>query len=131
MADFEVVVAAGTLRSQAPGVARFPHRWTPGGVTVETAFTGAHLLHVAVAGCVLNDVYREAVARRIPVDGVRVIASGGFDGETWASTGIEYAVDVEGPALPQTVESLVRAVASVAEIPKALRSGATVTLVQG
>lgn len=130
MADFEVVIAAGTLRSEAPDVVRFPHRWTPEGVTVDAAFTGAHLLHVAVAGCVLNDVYREAQARRIPVDGVRVSASGGFDGDTWQSTGIEYAVDLEGLASPETIESLVRAVASVAEIPKALGAGATVTLVQ-
>jgi hypothetical protein len=28
------------------------HRWTPGGVTVEAGFTGGHLLHLAVAGCV-------------------------------------------------------------------------------
>jgi hypothetical protein len=30
--------------------ARFPHRWTPGGVTVEADFTGGHLLHLAAAG---------------------------------------------------------------------------------
>jgi hypothetical protein len=41
---------------------RFPHRWIPGGVTVEADFTGAHLLHLAAAGCLLNDVYREAAA---------------------------------------------------------------------
>jgi hypothetical protein len=57
---FEVEVSAGTMM---PGSgARFPHRWTPGGVTVEADFTGAHLLHLAAAGCVLNDVYREAAA---------------------------------------------------------------------
>src|SRR5258708_3662579 len=57
---FEVTVSAGTLMSASGAVVRFPHRWTPGGVTVEADFTGGHLLHLAAAGCVLNDVYREA-----------------------------------------------------------------------
>ena len=60
MGDFQVVAGAGTLAGAAAGAAHFPHRWTTGGVTVESAFTGAHLLHLATAGCVLNDVYREA-----------------------------------------------------------------------
>jgi len=57
---FEVTVAAGTLMSDSTAAAHFPHRWTPEGVTVEADFTGGHLLHLAAAGCVLNDVYREA-----------------------------------------------------------------------
>ena len=59
---FEVAVGAGTMMSASGAVVRFPHRWTPGGVTVEADFTGGHLLHLAAAGCVLNDVYREAAA---------------------------------------------------------------------
>ena len=31
----------------------------PGGVTAEADFTGGHLLHLAAAGCVLDDIYRE------------------------------------------------------------------------
>jgi uncharacterized OsmC-like protein len=53
---------------------RFPHRWTPGGVTDEADFTGGHLLHLAAAGCVLNDVYREAATLGIELQGVRVTA---------------------------------------------------------
>jgi hypothetical protein len=56
------------MRSASAAAIRFPHRWTPGGVTVEADFTGAHLLHLAAAGCVLNDVYREA-ALGIGIDG--------------------------------------------------------------
>lgn len=33
---------------------------------VETQFTGAHLFHLAAAGCVLNDVYREANNLNLP-----------------------------------------------------------------
>jgi hypothetical protein len=46
---FEVAVGAGTLTSTAGTVIHFPHPWTPGGVTVEADFTGAHLLHLAAA----------------------------------------------------------------------------------
>ena len=51
---FEVAVGAGSTRSAAETAARFPHRWTPGGVTVEADFTGAHLLHLATAGVSLT-----------------------------------------------------------------------------
>jgi hypothetical protein len=59
---FQVTVGAGTMRAASSAALRFPHRWTPEGVTVEADFTGGHLLHLATAGCVLNDVYREAAA---------------------------------------------------------------------
>lgn len=57
---FEVTVGAGPMMADSGAAARFPHRWTPGGVTVEAEFTGGHLLQLAAAGCVLNDLYREA-----------------------------------------------------------------------
>jgi hypothetical protein len=97
---FEVAVGAGTLMSGSAAAARFPHRWTPEGVTVEADFTGGHLLHLAAAGCVLNDVYREAARLGIDVKGVRVTAAGGFDTVTWHSTGIGYSVDVSSDAPP-------------------------------
>ena len=79
---FEVAVGVGTMMSDSATAVRFPHRWTPGGVTVEADFTGGHLLHVAAAGCVLNDLYREAAALGIGLQGVRVTATGGFDPAT-------------------------------------------------
>ncbi|WP_436535869.1 OsmC family protein [Actinoplanes sp. HUAS TT8] len=126
MEQFAVVVGAGTGRSDQPGAVRFPHRWTDEGVTVESDFTGAHLLHLAAAGCVLNDVYREAAGLNIPVDGVRVTASGGFDTTTWASTGITYRVDLRSPASAEDQARLLARVDEVAEIPRAIRAGAPV-----
>jgi hypothetical protein len=125
MAEYDVVVAAGSFRTADPAAVRFPHRWTPEGVTVEAPFTGAHLLNLAAAGCVLNDVYREAGPLGVTVRGVRVTASGGFDDE-WRSTGIRYAVEVDTDAPADAVSALLRRVDEVAEIPKALRVGATV-----
>lgn len=123
---FEVAVGAGTLRSASGRAVSFPHRWTPDGVTVDADFTGGHLLHLAAAGCVLNDVYREAAALGIELNGVRVSAVGGFDTGTWASTGISYAVDVSSDAPADEVAHLLEVVDRVAEIPRAIRAGAPV-----
>jgi hypothetical protein len=66
---------------------------------------------------VLNDVYREAGAEVI-VDGVVVGASGRFDPETWARTGIEYDVSADSQGDPDAVARLLDAVERVAEIPR-------------
>jgi hypothetical protein len=129
MEQFEVVVGAGTLRADdgnSTAVVAFPHAWTDAGVTVRANFTGAHLLHLAAAGCVLNDLYREAAALGLAIDGVRVRAYGDFNPDTWASTGIAYEVELDSGADVQALAQLVTRVDEVAEIPRALRAGASV-----
>jgi len=121
---FEVIAGTGTFRTD--GGTSFPHRWTDEGVSVETAFTGGHLLNLAAAGCVLNDLYREAASLGIELAGVRVSAAGGFDTETWQSTGITYAVDLDSAASRSELDRLLEVVDTVAEIPRALRAGVTV-----
>jgi uncharacterized OsmC-like protein len=123
---FEVAVAAGMMRSDSSRAVSFPHQWTPEGVTVEADFTGGHLLHLAAAGCVLNDVYREAAALGIEVKGARVSAAGGFDTDTWKSMGVSYSVDVSSDAPADELAHLLEVVDEVAEIPRALRAGAPV-----
>jgi uncharacterized OsmC-like protein len=130
MKPLEITVGAGSLRADGSESVAFSHRWTEAGVTVEAQFTGAHLLHLAVAGCVLNDLYREAAALGISLKGARVRASGDFDTTTWASTGIEYAVDVDTEATDDEVSALIERVDDVAEIPRAIRHGASVKRVR-
>jgi len=126
MHETSVAAAAGSLRSTHETAVGFAHRWTPEGVTVEAGFTGAELLHLAAAGCVLNDVYREAQTLGLDVAGVRVTAHGGFEEDTWRSTGITYVVELDTDAGASKVEALLRVVDAVAEVPKALRAGASV-----
>jgi hypothetical protein len=126
MGDDQVVVGAGTLRSLGVDVMQWPHRWTPGGVTVEADFTGAQLLHLATAACILNDIYREASRLSVPVDGVRVTAGGGLSTDIWRSTAVRYAVEVDTTAPHDDIEVLLKVVDVVAEIPRALRSGMSV-----
>jgi len=123
---FEVTVGAGTMMAVDGAAARFPHRWTPGGVTVDADFTGGHLFHLAAAGCVLNDVYREAATLDIELKGVRVIAAGGFDTATWRSTGIDYSVELSSDAPADQLAHLLDVVDQVAEIPRVIRAGASV-----
>jgi OsmC-like protein len=127
MADeFPVVLTAGSLRADPAAGWLVPHRWSDAGVVVQTAPNGAGVLHVAVALCVLNDTFREAIDRGIEVAGARVSARGGFDEETWQSTGVTYAVELDSPASAQDVASLLAQVDEVAEVPRALRAGMTV-----
>ena len=128
--EFEVVASAGSLRADSRSGITFPHHWTKEGVVVESAFTGAHLLHLSIAGCVLNDVYREAETLGIAVDGVRVAARGDFDRETFQSTGVEYEVEVSSDAAGPDIDQLVRVVDDVAEMPKAFRAEAKVRRVE-
>ena len=121
-----MVVSAGSLRQDNPDAVIFPHRWTEQGVTVEADFTGAHLLHLSAAGCVLNDLYREASGLEIPIAGVRVTAHGDFDRTTWESTGITYEVQLDSSATAAELAVLLDRVDEIAEIPRAIRAGAPV-----
>ena len=87
---------------------------------------GAQVLHLSVALCVLNDIYREAARLGIDLAGVVVEADGGFD-DDWCSTGIVYAVELESPASEEEQARLLRVVDDIAEIPRAIRAGAAVT----
>jgi hypothetical protein len=127
MADgFPVTLTAGSLRADPTVGWLVPHRWTDGGVVIDAPPNGAGVLHVAVALCVLNDTFREGLDRGVSVAGVRVAARGEFDEDTWESTGVTYAVDVDSPDAAETVAELLAHVDAVAEIPRALRAGMSV-----
>jgi hypothetical protein len=121
---FGVAVSAGSLRVE--GGVSMPHAWTAEGVSIEGAFTGAHVLHLSVAGCVLNDLYREAERLGLSINGARVRAWGTFDPETWSSEGISYDVALDSSLRDADIATLLATVDDVAEVPKALRAGTTV-----
>jgi hypothetical protein len=129
--DFPVVLSAGTFTSDRSGGWVVPHVWTPQGVFVQAAPNGAGVLHVAVALCVLNDLFREGQELGVPVQGVRVSARGEFDTETWVSKGVHYAVEVDSTASDDDVARLVARVDEVAEIPRVLRAGTSVERTDG
>ncbi len=69
--------------------------------------TGGHLLHLAVAGCLFNDILRAATERGITVRELEVSADGSFEGEPTVSTGVtcsvRLAADASDDDLPQRV----------------------------
>jgi hypothetical protein len=123
---YPVTLTAGSLRADPSAGWLVPHRWSDGGVVIQTEPNGVGVLHVAVALCVLNDVFREAIELGLEVAGVQVSARGEFDEETWQSSGVTYAVEVDSPAGVDQVAALVAQVDRVAEVPRALRAGMTV-----
>jgi putative redox protein len=93
-------------------------------------FSGGELLHLAVAGCVSNDLFREAARRGIELTRVVITADGGYGGQPATSTGITYSVEVDGRAAAADLRSLVSYVDEIAEIPNSLRQGTPVRLDQ-
>ena len=121
-ADYPVTASAGSLRADAAAGWTVPHQWTADGVVVEGEGNGAAVLHLSVALCVLNDLFREGEALGVPISGVRVGVDGAFDTESWVSRGIVYAVEVDSSASAQEVTRVLARVDEVAEIPRVLRA---------
>jgi uncharacterized OsmC-like protein len=91
-------------------------------------FNGGELLYLAIAGCVSNDLYREAAKEGLELERVVVRVRGDFGVDPAVSTDVEYDVEVEGAAPREQLESLVRRVDEIAEIPNSLRGGTGVKL---
>jgi uncharacterized OsmC-like protein len=61
-------------------------------------FNGGELLHLAVAGCISNDLFREAALRGIHLTTIAARVDGDYDGDPAVSTGISYSVELGGNA---------------------------------
>ena len=91
-------------------------------------FSGGQLLYLAVAGCISNDLFREARAAGIELESVRVKVGGNFVGEPMVSDEIVYEVALKGDAPDERLQALVDQVDEIAEIPNSLRQGTRVRL---
>jgi uncharacterized OsmC-like protein len=91
-------------------------------------FNGGQLLYLAVAGCVSNDLFREAASRGLTLDRVVVKVGGDFAGEPAVSTEIGYSVEIAGNGSDEELKALVEHVDRIAEIPNSLRRGTPVRL---
>jgi uncharacterized OsmC-like protein len=93
-------------------------------------FNGGQLLYLAVAGCISNDLFRDARAAGIDLSRVRVKVSGDFVGEPAVSEEIRYEVEVAGNAPEEALRELIESVEEIAGIPNWLRQGTRVRLVK-
>jgi len=95
----------------------------------DLGFNGGELLHLAVAGCVSNDLFREARVIGLRLTRVAITAQGEFTGSPPpVSGGIAYSVEVWGDAPAAALRELVARVDAIAEIPNSLRRGTPVRL---
>jgi putative redox protein len=92
-------------------------------------FNGGQLLNLAVAGCMSNDLFREASKRGIVLRRVAVRVRADYVGDPAVSTPIEVDVEVDGDASRDELAALVEHVDRIAEIPNSLRAGTAVRLV--
>ena len=95
---------------------------------VAVSASTAASLYLAVAGCVSNDLFREARVLGLEIDRVRVRVRGEFGGDPAKSSEVEYDVELEGDAPAEQLEALVERVDEIAEIPNSLRRGTAVRL---
>ena len=51
-----------------------------------------------MAGCLFNDILRDAKARRLSPTDLRISAGGGFEGDPLHSTGVTYEIEIAGDA---------------------------------
>lgn len=118
---YVVVMGAGSLRE--PGGTVMPDELIPDGVSVRCEETGTHVLHLAVAGAVLSQVWLAASSRGRALHGALVRAEGAVEQGDDTSVGVEYSVAVDSAMLPEEVDALVAAIDPVADLPEALHSG--------
>jgi putative redox protein len=97
-------------------------------VTIEM-LTGGHLLHLAVAGCLFNDILRVAAERGVTVSQLEVSADGEFDGEPAVSTGISYSVRITGDVSPEDLLRLIHECEQDTAIGNTLQRGTQVRAV--
>ena len=84
-------------------------------------FNGGQLLYMSIAACWSNDLYREAAAMGIELDGVEITVDGDFPSRGSGSTPIAVDVVVRSAAPEARVRELIDEVERVAEIPRAIR----------
>jgi putative redox protein len=104
-------------------------RWSSTGRQKQAgADSGGQLLNLAVAGCISNDLFREAARAGISLHRVGVTVLSDSVGDPALSTPIEYDVELEGEAADDALRELVQRVYEIAEIPNSLRRGTEVHL---
>ncbi|MFL5865737.1 MAG: OsmC family protein [Thermoleophilaceae bacterium] len=129
MAGFDVQIRLGDPSSEGidPAKLTLSHHLTERAEVHAEVMSGGHLLHLAVAGCLFNDILREAGARGIGVTQLEVSADGGFEGDPLLSTGIGYSIQIGGDAPDEELRKLVADVEERAAIPLSIGRGTRVT----
>jgi hypothetical protein len=121
----------------APGDAEAPsatshivvrHHRTPRAEWSINLATGGHVLHLALAQCVFNNVLRIARDRGLVLTDLSVVADGDFNAEGTASTGIECSIELGGNANRSDLLNVAEAAFKDSTVAAVLRRGGPVEL---
>ena len=93
-----------------------------------SSVTGGELLFLALATCYCNDIYREAAAQNIKVNGVEIEVEGDFAAPGRPASNIVYRAKVDADATEGQIRELMLHTDAVAEIQNTLRVGTPVRL---
>lgn len=121
---YVVELGAGSLREESGQTV--PHAWSDEGVSVHCEERGTHVLHLAVAGAVLDELHRRATTRGLELRGVRVRAEGALDDPDAEALGVDYSVAIDSALLLEEVEGLLADLDPVAGLPESLHAGIAV-----
>lgn len=94
-----------------------------------SAVNGGELLMLALATCFCNDIYREALKRKIAVSAVEVECTADFGAEGEPGRNIQYTARVSADASSAVIDELIRATDQLAEVHNTLRKGVEVKLI--
>ena len=88
---------------------------------------GGEFFHLALGGCVFNNIVRLARERGIEVSSTSVRAEGDFDEEGW-SKGVTYDITLAGRASDDSLRKLAEDASADSAIAVAIEKGAPVRL---
>lgn len=91
-----------------------------------SSINGGEFLMLALATCYCNDLYREAAALGMEINGVEVEARAEFESVALAARNVRYRARIDSPESAVLVEALLARTDIVAEIHNTLRAGAVV-----
>jgi uncharacterized OsmC-like protein len=124
--DVDIRMADAGGPAIEPGALTFEHHLTERAQITIGTLSGGHLLHLAVAGCLFNDILREAGRRGITITELQIAADGDFAGDPLLSTGVRYGVTIAGEAPDAELRSLVADCQEASTVAGSLRRGTSV-----
>lgn len=125
----EVQLATRDAEPAAPTIrVVIEHHRTPNVAWSIESASGGHVLHLALAQCVFNNVLRIAQERGLTVSDVRVMADGDFNDEGTASTGITCTVVLSGSGARSELISIAEEAFADSSVVAVLRRAGPVEL---
>ena len=129
-AEIRTVFGAGAPEATEPNSVIVRHHRSGRAELKVDRLSGGHMLHLALATCVFNNIHRIARDRGIHIQDASVAVDGGFSEDGTASTGIACRVMVAGEADSEGLAAVAREAFDDSSIAAILRRTTTVDLTE-